>query len=136
MSPPSTRLNKTNLRVLTLLRRSRVPMSAYDLLAKLQNDNPKIAPPTVYRALKALIERGQAHKVESKKAYIACRCDAHEQPAIMAICNDCGVVEERVAPELMDTLSTLSEQSGFEPSRHVIEIEGLCGACGGANDAT
>ncbi|MEM9602442.1 MAG: transcriptional repressor [Pseudomonadota bacterium] len=135
MSTPSTLKNKMHLRVLTLLRRSRVPMSAYDILAKLQIDNPKVAPPTVYRALKALIEGGQAHKVESKKAYIACRCDAHDQPAIMAICNDCGVVEERVAPELMDTLSTLSEQSGFEPSRTVIEIEGLCGSCSEANDA-
>ncbi|MEM6986209.1 MAG: Fur family transcriptional regulator [Pseudomonadota bacterium] len=135
MNRPTTRSNKTQARVLTMLRGSRCPLSAYDILAELQKSNSKVAPPTVYRALNALIDRGEVHKVESKKAYIACRCSAHQQPAIMAICNDCGVVEERVAPELVETLTELSEQAGFEPSHHVIEIQGLCGSCGEAKDS-
>ena len=47
--------------------------SAYDLLDELRGKYPKIAPPTVYRALAALIESGQVHRLESLNAYVACQ---------------------------------------------------------------
>lgn len=116
--------------VLAVLRRSETPLSAYDVLGELRRANPKIAPPTVYRALSALMNRGQAHRLESLSAYIACRCDSHQQASILSICDDCGAVEENVAPDLLKDLSTVAGRSGFRPARHVVEIHGVCSSCG------
>ena len=84
--------------VLAILRASDCPHSAYDLLESLKDIYPKIAPPTVYRALAALVERGQIHRLESLNAYIACQSEAHHQASVLSICEDCGAVEENFEP--------------------------------------
>ena len=114
--------------VLDVLRDNGAPLSAYDVLAVLRQDIPKIAPPTVYRALAALTERGLVHRLESLNAFIACKCKSHEH-AILSICDDCGCVEENVAPELLSQLSSLTGQTGFQAERHVVEIHGVCASC-------
>jgi len=65
-------------KVLALLRDRIKAMSAYDVLGELRQFNPKIAPPTVYRALTALEEKGQIHRLESINAFVACQCDQHQ----------------------------------------------------------
>ncbi|MEM8572206.1 MAG: Fur family transcriptional regulator [Pseudomonadota bacterium] len=116
--------------VLGVLRRHPHPLSAYDVLRELRAAHPKIAPPTIYNALEALTKRGHVHRIESLKAYIACQCDSHEHASILSICDDCGKVEERVAPDLLDRLSGILGETGFAPQRHVIEVRGVCAACG------
>ncbi len=116
--------------VLATLRQRRGPLSAYDVLGELRQISPKIAPPTVYRALAALTKRGQVHRLESLNAFIACQCDQHQHASIFTICDDCGAVEECVAPALLDELSSIAGRSGFAPKRHVIEVHGLCVSCG------
>ncbi len=116
--------------VLAVLRRRRGPLSAYDVLEELREDNPKIAPPTIYRALAALTGRGRVHRLESLNAFIACQCDRHQHASILSICDDCGAVEESVAPDLVNALSSIIARSGFAPMRHVIEVHGLCASCG------
>ena len=120
---------KLQAEVLAVLRRHRDPMSAYGVLGELRRANPKIAPPTIYRALSALMERGHVHRLESLNAYIACQRASHGHTSIMSICDDCGTVEESVAPELLKALSSVIGKSGFAPMRHVIEIHGICGSC-------
>jgi len=117
--------------VLAVLRRNSGPLSAYQVLAELRGANPKIAPPTIYRALAALIDQGFVHRLESLSAYIACRCEGHYRASVLSICNDCGSVEESVAPDLLDRLSSITGESGFAPTRHVIEIHGVCASCDG-----
>lgn len=116
--------------VLVILRRHLIPRSAYDVLGELRQISPKIAPPTVYRALAALTQRGRVHRLESLNAFIACQCDQHQNASILSICDDCGTVEESVAPDLVEELSGIAGQSGFAPTRHVIEVHGLCASCG------
>ena len=116
--------------VLAVLRRRRVPSSAYDVLGELRETNPKIAPQTIYRALSALTERGRVHRIESLNAYMACRCASHQHASILSICDDCGTVEESVAPDLLKELSSIIGKSGFAPMRHVIEVHGVCRSCG------
>lgn len=125
-----TRGEKVQGEVLTILRRRGEPVSAYDVLGELRVANPKAAPPTVYRALNALIARGRVHRLESMNAYTACQCDRHAQAAILSICDDCGTVEESVSLALLEDLSNVVGKSGFQPSRHVIEVHGLCVSCG------
>ena len=116
--------------LLATLRAHGGPMSAYTLLACLQHEHPKIAPPTIYRALAALLADGKVHRLGSLNAYVACQWDRHMQASILSICDDCGTVEESVAPDLLDELSSVAGKSGFRPARHVIEIHGLCASCG------
>ena len=123
---------ETQAAVLAILRRYGRPVSAYDVLGQLRQSNPKIAPPTVYRALAALMERGQVHRIESLSAFIACRCEHHPRVSILTICDDCGLVEESEAPEVLRELSNIAGRSGFAPTRHVIEVHGVCVLCGGA----
>lgn len=125
----SMRGERMRAEVLAVLRRSDAPQSAYDVLRELRPTHPKIAPPTVYNALAVLTKRGQAHRVESLKAYIACQCDDHHHVSVLSICDDCGTVDERIAPDLLDDLSDLLASTGFTPERHVIEVHGTCAAC-------
>lgn len=115
--------------VLDVLCRKDGPVSAYGILEDLRQSNPKVAPPTVYRALAALVEHGCAHRLESLNAYIACTCDHQDQVPILSICDDCGAVRESIAPDLTKQLSSVMKASGFSPVRHVIEVHGVCASC-------
>ena len=118
--------------VLAILRSHRAPMPAYEILGCLREENPRLAPPTIYRALAALTDRGSVHRLESLNAFIACQRDRHRQASILSICGDCGdcgVVEENVSVELLKKLSSIAGKSGFAPARHVIEIHGQCASC-------
>jgi Fur family zinc uptake transcriptional regulator len=116
-------------KILELLQRRGEPLSAYDVLRELSEWNPKIAPPTVYRALAALETACKIHRVESLKAYMACQCDALDKASILSICGECGIVEENVSPELLCQLSSIVGRSGFSATRHVIEVQGKCASC-------
>lgn len=126
----SKRGEKMQAEVLALLRRHRAPMSAYEVLGRLRQGKLRLAPPTIYRALAALTERGRVHRLESLNAFMACQCDQHRHDSILAICDDCGSVEENLSPSLLDELSGIASKSGFVPTRHVIEVHGQCANCG------
>ena len=115
--------------ILSVLQAADGPMSAYGVLHRLQTSHPKMAPPTVYNALAALTKSGRVHRVESLKAYIACECGGAHRSAVLSICDECGTVEERTAPDLIKNLSGFVEESGFRAQRHVIEVHGVCASC-------
>ncbi|MCY4240024.1 MAG: transcriptional repressor [Rhodospirillaceae bacterium] len=120
---------KIQFEMLTELRREAKPLSAYDLLARLNQRNGKLAPTTVYRALAVLVEQGQVHRVESINAFVACQCVGHPEASVLSICDDCGSVGEHRDDALLKDLSALTERSGFSPSRCVVEVRGLCTLC-------
>lgn len=123
---------KIQSEVLALLRRRSKPLSAYEILARLNRKNGKLAPPTIYRALAALIEQGRVHRIESINAFIACQSQGHAHASVLSICDDCGAVEEHNDDALLRNLSALTERSGFNPSHHIIEVHGRCTDCGPA----
>ena len=90
------RKDSQKVAVLEILQTNEQPMSAYEILGKLRDKNPKIAPPTIYRTLSDLVERGRAHRLESLNAYIACKTDKHDESAVITICDDYGVVSEYI----------------------------------------
>ena len=120
---------KTQADVLAVLCRRGRPMSAYDILDVLRRGRPKLAPPTIYRALSALVAQGRVHRLESLNAFVACQCSAHHDDMILSICDDCGRVEQSLAPEIVGGLSRIAGKSGFVASRQVIELRGRCAAC-------
>ena len=112
--------------ILDVLRQRHGPVSAYDVLDTLRKDHEKISPPTIYRALSALTKRGHVHRIESLNAFMACKCGQHQHTSILSICEECGCVEESVAPDVLKELSSVIGKSGFSPMRHVIEVHGTC----------
>ena len=115
--------------MLSIMNQNAGPISAYDLLEKLRSSNAKMAPTTVYRALASLTEQGRIHRLESMNAYVPCQHDHHHQSSILSICDDCGSVEENMAPDVLNKLETVVGENGFSAKRHVIEVHGVCGAC-------
>lgn len=115
--------------ILDVLNSSDAPMTAYQILEELQGEEPDIAPPTVYRALTALTDQGRAHKLESLKAFVPCRCDHGKSLSLLAICEICGFVEEHDGGALLPNLAATVARSKFKPDRHIVEIHGQCGKC-------
>ena len=115
--------------ILGVLNSSRAPMTAYQILGRLQKDEPDIAPPTVYRALTALTDQGRAHKLESLKAFVPCRCEHDKSLPVLTICDDCGLVEEHDGGSLLPKLTSLIAASKFVPDRHIVELHGACSTC-------
>ena len=124
---------KIQAEVLAALRRQAKPLSAYEILARLnKRKNGKLAPPTVYRALASLIEQGRVHRIESINAFVACQSVGHAQASVLSICDECGGVGEHLDADILRNLTTLTERSGFHPSHLVIEVHGHCTDCGTA----
>ncbi|AUQ66163.1 Fur family transcriptional regulator [Phaeobacter inhibens] len=105
------------------------PMTAYQILEELQLREPDIAPPTVYRTLSALTDQGRAHRLESMKAFVPCRCHHVDSVPVLAICEDCGTVEEHDGGALLPELARVVADSAFRVHRHIVELRGQCGSC-------
>lgn len=122
-------------RVLELLHASDKPLVAYDILEKLRHHGVK-APPTVYRALDALVRRGLAHRVESLNAYVACHTHhTHEKASHFAVCRACGGTTEIHNHQLIHLLEEISNQLNFKTDNAVLELLGTCAACARAQEA-
>ena len=105
------------------------PVSAYELIEELR-DKASLAPQTVYRSLDRLIAEGQAHRLESLNAFVACRHASHEgETAVFAICNDCGTVSEFDEPAAVDRLAAWARKAKFSVDRMTLELRGRCRDC-------
>ncbi|MEZ5873465.1 MAG: transcriptional repressor [Hyphomicrobiales bacterium] len=56
-------------------------------------------PPTVYRALNDLMQKGMVHRLQSRSAFIACDHGACDGKAAFAICRACDRVVE-ISPQI------------------------------------
>ena len=132
MRTKSKTLSPHSQKVLDLLEKSQKPLSAYEILDKLRKHGIK-APPTVYRALDALVERGLAHRIESLNAFVACHGEDsshhHEHGAHFAICRACGTVAEIDDHRLIDALHDAGKSIKFRIEHETLELVGLCRSC-------
>lgn len=115
--------------VLDVLKDHDKPMTAYAILDRMKVGEPELAAPTIYRALAALTDQGRAHKLESIKAFVPCRCNHDAAVPVLSICGDCGTVDEHDGTHLLGELSRISAQSSFNATRHIVEIHGRCDGC-------
>ena len=67
--PPKLYVNQQ--RVFDTLKAETPPLTAYEVIDRVST-NGVWAPPTVYRALKRLIEEDLVHRLESRNAFLAC----------------------------------------------------------------
>ena len=104
------------------------PVSAYELIEQLR-DQASLAPQTVYRSLDRLIADGQAHRLESINAFVACRHPSHEGVAVFAICDACGTVSEFDEPGAVERLGAWARKAKFAVDRMTLELRGRCRNC-------
>jgi Fur family transcriptional regulator, zinc uptake regulator len=124
-------LTKNQQLVFDALSQTAQPMSAYSILDKLREAGLR-APLQVYRALEKLVENGSVHRLESLNAFVACaHKHCHDNCAsAFAICEKCGSVTEFSDDAVMERLRGWSGRAKFAPSRMVVEVRGVCAACG------
>lgn len=125
------KLTPLRRKALALLLEQSRPVKAYDLLRQLREDGGA-KPPTVYRALQFFVEMGLVHRIESLQAYTACSHWAHGHTAVFLICDVCGSVAESAGGESANRLMKDAAGVKFTPTRAVIEVRGVCVACGSA----
>jgi Fur family zinc uptake transcriptional regulator len=133
MSAPS----RNSLRVFDALRRVNRPLTAYQLLKRIEK-NGVAGPPTVYRALKRLTKEGLVHRIESLNAYMVCACPNHAASPLFVICEQCGSVSELSDKVIDARVRRRAEAAGFDLRTTSIEIRGACAACraSGHHEAT
>lgn len=123
------RLTPTRRRVLEMMLEAEGPVKAYDLLDQLRDEQPKAAPPTVYRALEFLLENHFIHRLETLNAFVSCFHPEDQHQGQFLICEKCQRVTEIHDHRIDDMLAKAAADQGFSPARQVLEIYGCCGKC-------
>ncbi len=124
----SPRLSRNQSEILACLRRAKEPMSAYAILDRVRTVGIS-HPPTVYRALNELMQKGMVHRLQSKSAFVACGHGACDGKFAFAICRKCDkVVEIPLSDEDQAALLGLAPDE-ITPEQVTLEIAGLCEAC-------
>lgn len=126
----SMQLTTNQKLVFDALRHASGPLSAYALLDRLRIHGIN-APVQVYRALKNLVERGLAHRLETINAYVSC---SHPEGcgsgfSVFVICDRCGHIGEFVDDVLDGRLGDWSKREDFHLANATIEIHGVCSTC-------
>jgi Fur family zinc uptake transcriptional regulator len=123
------RLTALRRAVLVHIWRGHAPVKAYEILDRLGGTPGTAKPPTVYRALRFLRERGLVHRLESLNAFVGCaRPDARHEGQFL-ICTACGVVREIGAARIAAAVARGARAAGFTVARQTIEVFGRCARC-------
>jgi Fur family zinc uptake transcriptional regulator len=116
--------------VLKIVSASHRPLGAYEILGKMQAKRGPTAPPTVYRSLRYLLEHGLVHRIDSLNAFVACFSGGGSHNAAFLICERCRMAEELDPGPVRAAVEALAQGQGFRIRAQVIEVSGLCRACG------
>jgi Fur family zinc uptake transcriptional regulator len=123
-----SKLSRNQSEILSCLRKTKKPMSAYSILDRVRSAGIS-HPPTVYRALNELMQKGMVHRLESRSAFIACGHGGCDGKFAFAICRECGtVVEVPLSDDDQDALLDLAPDE-IAPEQVTLEIAGLCKGC-------
>ena len=122
------KLSRNQSEILSCLRKTGEPMSAYAILDRVRKSGIS-HPPTVYRALNDLMQKGMVHRLQSRSAFVACDHGACDGKLAFAICRACDrVVEIPLTDEDQAGLLSLAPDE-IAPEQVTLEIAGLCEDC-------
>ena len=122
------KLSRNQGQILSCLRKAKEPLSAYAILDRVRTAGIS-HPPTVYRALNELMQKGMVHRVESRSAFVACGHGACDGKLAFALCRHCQrVVEIPLSDEDQGSLLAFAPEE-IRAEQVTLEIAGLCHAC-------
>ena len=122
------KLSRNQSEILSCLRKAKEPMSAYAILDRVRVSGIS-HPPTVYRALNELMEKGMVHRLQSRSAFIACGHGACDGKFAFAICRLCQKVVEIPLSEADQAALLSLAPDEIAPEQVTLEIAGLCEIC-------
>lgn len=123
------RLTPIRQRIFELIWSNHKAVGAYNLLATLQQEDPKAKPVTIYRALDFLLEAGLIHKVASLNAFIGCSQPEIAHNSVMLICDLCHDAKEVEAQEVYEAIFEIGKNNAFHPQQLTLELHGICDDC-------
>lgn len=124
------RLTPLRKRVLEYVWSSHQPIGAYAILDRLRTEHGRaLGPPTVYRALDFLVERGLVHRLASLNAFVGCPQPGDAHIVQFLICRQCGMAAELDDTRVAGALDRSAAARGFRVEDQVIELSGLCSHC-------
>jgi Fur family ferric uptake transcriptional regulator len=110
-------------------------IDAEELLAAMKACGLKISRATVYRNLDLLVECGMVRKQRLGRDRFLYEHVHGGQHHDHLVCTGCGRVVEFVSPGIAALQTEICRAHGFLPSRHTLQISGLCNQCAGASQA-
>lgn len=122
------KLSRNQSEILSCLRKAKEPMSAYAILDRVRVSGIS-HPPTVYRALNELMEKGMVHRLQSRSAFIACGHGACDGKFAFAICRLCEKVVEIPLSDVDQAALLSLAPDEIAPEQVTLEIAGLCEIC-------
>jgi Fur family zinc uptake transcriptional regulator len=122
------KLSRNQSQVLSCLRSANEPLSAYAILDRVRKSG--IAhPPTVYRALNELMEKGMVHRLQSRQAFIACGHGKCDGKFAFAVCRECGKVVEIALGDKDQAMMLGFAPKEIAADQVTLELAGLCKIC-------
>ncbi len=130
MARPSSLPAPAEELVLGALRKSKLPLSAYDILGKVKKFGINSSP-IVYRALETLMKGGKAHKINELNAFVACACtaDHHHAVSVLTVCKGCKRVDEVHDHAVIRHLTKLRNLHVNLTASAVVELPIICSTC-------
>ena len=110
-------------------------IDAEELLAAMKSRSLKISRATVYRNLDLLVDCGLVRKQRLGRDRFLYEHVHGGQHHDHLVCTGCGRVVEFVSPGIVALQAEICRAHGFVPSRHTLQISGLCNECAGAQPA-
>ncbi len=105
-------------------------LSVDDIEQQLRRAGHRIGKATIYRTLDLLVRSQLVAEHDFGEGFKRYEHRLSRQPDHEhLICLECGTVLEFESPEIREVEARVSEEFGFTPSRHKVEIYGLCRAC-------
>jgi Fur family zinc uptake transcriptional regulator len=122
------RLTRLRRQIFLLLLRANGPITAYELLHRLRAERSATAA-GIYRSLDFLVTQGLVHRLESRKAFVACVHPDHPHVSQFLICRRCGTAVEVEDDRIASVVGEWSERLGFEVEAETLEVSGSCSTC-------
>jgi len=100
-----------------------------DLMFQFREENDRISRATIYRTLDILVDYGFVRKVDFGEGRCRYEYVRGKKYHDHMICEECGEVFEFMDENLRQHQDRICEIVGFQPSKHVVQIYGLCSKC-------
>ncbi|MCW5828578.1 MAG: transcriptional repressor [Deltaproteobacteria bacterium] len=139
------RLTEQRRAVLEVLANARIPLTPTEVHQRIKGRGRSMDLVSVYRILETFEQNGLVHHVLAGNTYKACshyfdsgdKRHSHDHDRAheghhchhLAICTQCGKSYEFACPELAAIASQVSQQSGIQISKHILELQGTCKTC-------
>jgi Fur family transcriptional regulator, ferric uptake regulator len=105
-------------------------LSVEEIEVKLKERGERIGKATIYRTMEILVRSGLVEEHDFGQGFKRYEHLFGQQPAhAHLVCTHCGRVTEFRSAEVDRVQEQVSREHGFQPTRHKLEVYGLCAGC-------